>query len=215
MEETPRDVRPIVDSRSIPGVRMEPCAVVSERQVDRNLIEACREGDRDSFRLVFEAYKDRVYSVALHFFSGDRSAAHDVSQQIFLKLFSKIGQFQYQSEFATWLYRMTVNTCIDEQRRTRRLVPIEGEMGMASNARSQEKLHLQREVATEVRIALGALSPKLRLPLLLKYLEGLSYEEISKVLGCSMGTVASRLNRGHKQLARKLSHLRGVYTSAE
>jgi RNA polymerase sigma-70 factor (ECF subfamily) len=70
-------------------------------------------------------------------------------------------------------------------------------------------------MADSVRQAISELSPKLRLPILLKYVEGLSYEEIAEALSCSIGTVSSRLNRGHKALAQKLGHLRGEFMSGE
>ncbi len=74
--------------------------------------------------------------------------------------------------------------------------------------RPQEKRYAKLEIADSVKAAILELKPKLRLPILLKYVEDLSYEEIAGVLGCSKGTVASRLNRGHQALARKLVHLR-------
>lgn len=72
----------------------------------------------------------------------------------------------------------------------------------------QEKQYARLEIGEKVRTAIAELKPKFRLPILLKYIEGLSYEEIATVMGCSKGTVASRLNRGHGELARRLSHLR-------
>jgi RNA polymerase sigma-70 factor (ECF subfamily) len=74
--------------------------------------------------------------------------------------------------------------------------------------RPQEKHLVRIEVSNEIRIAINELKPRFRLPILLKYIEGLSYEEIAAVLNCSKGTVASRLNRGHRQLANRLAHLR-------
>ena len=76
----------------------------------------------------------------------------------------------------------------------------------------QEKQYARLEVAEAVRGAIAELKPKFRLPILLKYIEGLSYDEIASVMGCSKGTVASRLNRGHSQLAKKLSHLNNPAT---
>ena len=148
-------------------------------------------------------------SPSLSILRGDRSVAEDVTQQIFLKLFTAIRQFRGDSEFTTWLYRLVVNACLDESRRRRRLLPWGETVAMRnpSDKKPQEKQYARLEVAEAVRAAIGELKPKFRLPILLKYIEGLSYEEIASVMGCSKGTVASRLNRGHSQLAKRLSHL--------
>ncbi|HEV2885131.1 MAG TPA: sigma-70 family RNA polymerase sigma factor [Pyrinomonadaceae bacterium] len=178
--------------------------------VDERVIEACQEGDREAFRLLFETYKDRVFSIAVYSFGGDEAAASDVSQQIFLKLMTAIRQFRGDSAFTTWLYRMVVNACLDERRKRRRFLQF-GETMPASkpeDRRPQEKRYAKLELAGYVQAAIEQLSPKLRMPILLKYVEGLSYEEIAEVLNCSKGTVASRLNRGHQNLAKRLSHLR-------
>jgi len=189
---------------------MEQHAVMKEPIVDDRVIEACQAGDREAFRLLFETYKDRVFSIASYSFRGDETAARDVSQQIFLKLMTSIGQFRGDSAFTTWLYRLVVNACADEQRKRRRFLPF-GELRPTSRIeerRPQEKLYAKVEMAQSVQAAISELKPKLRMPILLKYVEDLSYEEIAGVLGCSKGTVASRLNRGHQALARKLGHLR-------
>jgi len=193
---------------------MEPRAAMAEQIINGQVIEACQHGDRDAFRVLFETYKDRVYSIAVYSFGGDRSIADDVTQQIFLKLFTAIKQFRGESEFTTWLYRLVVNACMDERRRNRRLLSF-GEtretfgMNNVAAKKPQEKQYARSELAQAVRAAINQLKPKFRLPILLKYVEGLSYEEIASVMGCSKGTVASRLNRGHGQLAKHLSHLRG------
>lgn len=182
---------------------------MAEQLIDGTVIEACQQGDRDAFRVLFETYKDKVFSIAVYSSGGDRAVADDVTQQIFLKLFTAIRQFRGDSEFTTWLYRLVVNACLDERRRRRRLLPW-GEtvaIGNPSEKKPQEKQYARLEVAEAVRAAIGELKPKFRLPILLKYIEGLSYEEIASVMGCSKGTVASRLNRGHSQLAKRLSHL--------
>ena len=179
-------------------------------ELEPGLIEACRQGEGDAFRALFEAYKDDVYSIALNF-SDSEVTAQDVTQEVFLKLFSALRSFRGESNFRTWLFRVVVNVCLDEKRRRRRWVPIEEiPLEMSGASHSQETGARQKELAIEVRSAVANLAPKLRLPILLRYLEGLSYGEIAEVLGCSMGTVASRLNRGHKLLAQRLSHLRGA-----
>jgi RNA polymerase sigma-70 factor (ECF subfamily) len=189
---------------------MEQRAVMAEPIIDERVIEACQRGDREAFRQLFETYKDRVFSIAIYSFGGDDAAARDVSQQIFLKLMTAINQFRGDSAFTTWLYRLVVNACTDEQRRRGRLLSF-GEsipMSKLSERRPQEKRYARLELAESVQAAIKELTPKLRMPILLKYVEGLSYEEIATVLGCSKGTVASRLNRGHQKLAGQLSHLR-------
>ena len=182
---------------------------MAEQLIDGTVIEACQQGDRDAFQVLFETYKDKVFSIAVYSSGGDRAVADDVTQQIFLKLFTAIRQFRGDSEFTTWLYRLVVNACLDERRRRRRLLPW-GETVALRNPgekKPQEKQYARLEVAEAVQSAIGELKPKFRLPILLKYIEGLSYEEIASVMGCSKGTVASRLNRGHSQLAKRLSHL--------
>jgi len=183
--------------------------MVAEQLIDGRVIEACQQGDRAAFQLLFETYKDKVFSIAVYSSGGDRAVADDVTQQIFLKLFTAIRQFRGDSEFTTWLYRLVVNACLDERRRRRRLLPWGETVAMRnpSEKKPQEKQYARLEVAEAVRAAIGELKPKFRLPILLKYIEGLSYEEIASVMGCSKGTVASRLNRGHSQLAKRLSHL--------
>jgi RNA polymerase sigma-70 factor (ECF subfamily) len=190
---------------------MELCATMDERVSGEQIVEACRQGDREAFRLLFERHKDRVYSVALYFFGGDAATASDVTQQVFLKLFDKIGQFQGDAEFTTWLYRMATNACIDEQRKRKRFLPFGDAFKLHEPRVSthQEETAARGETADSVQQAIALLKPKLRVVMLLKYFEELSYEEIAQALGCSKGTVASRLNRGHKILARKLGHLRG------
>jgi len=190
---------------------MEQRALMAQQLIDGSVIEACQQGDRDAFQLLFEAYKDKVFSIAVYSIGGDRALADDVTQQIFLKLFTAIRQFRGESEFTTWLYRLVVNACLDERRRRKRWLPW-GEtetvaMSSSGDRKPQEKQFARLEVAEAVREAIGELKPKFRLPILLKYIEGLSYEEIATVMGCSKGTVASRLNRGHSQLAKTLSHL--------
>ena len=184
--------------------------MVAEQLIDGRVIEACQQGDRAAFQLLFETYKDKVFSIAVYSSGGDRAVADDVTQQIFLKLFTAIRQFRGDSEFTTWLYRLVVNACLDERRRRRRLLPWGEEtvaMRNPSDKKPQEKQYARLEIAEAVQKAIGELKPKFRLPILLKYIEGLSYEEIASVMGCSKGTVASRLNRGHSQLAKRLSHL--------
>ena len=189
---------------------------MSELMTEAQIIEACKTGDRAAFHALFELYKDRVYSIAFHF-SNEEAMARDVTQQVFLKLFTVITQFRRDAEFATWLYRIVANACTDEQRKRRRFVPFDPQLEVKTmtSRGSQEDVYQRRQLAASVRAAIAELSPKLRLPILLKYVEGFSYDEIAAALNCSIGTVSSRLNRGHQQLAVRLEHLRGDLFGSE
>lgn len=168
-------------------------------------------GGREDFEMFFFQHQKRVYSVALHFFGGDAETAEDVTQQVFLKIFTRLEHFRGEAQVTTWLYRITTNACIDEQRKKKRFSFFSDLFGLRekrSARRTPEEKIQTSEITGEVQKALASLDAKFRLPLLLKHVEGLSYREIAEILDCSEGTVASRLNRGHKLLARKLEHLK-------
>jgi RNA polymerase sigma-70 factor, ECF subfamily len=190
---------------------MERHALMTEKLTDRDLLAECGNGSREAFEAFFYQNQKRVFSVALNFFGGDSQAAEDITQQVFLKIFTKIQDFRGDAEITTWLYRITTNACIDEQRRKKRFsffTDLFGSKEPKTKRTPDEKLERQ-EISGEVQKALLTIDAKFRLPILLKYVEGLSYREIADVLDCSEGTVASRLNRGNKLLARKLEHLKG------
>jgi RNA polymerase sigma-70 factor (ECF subfamily) len=179
---------------------------LSDREIGGEIIESCRLGDRDAFRALYDLYKDRVYSIAIYFFHGDQAAASDVTQQVFLKLMTSIGQFRGDAEFSTWLYRLVVNACTDAARRrkTDAVMPDRSRMEAFAAPDSQEEDYARAQMANSVREAVSALPAKFRIAVLLRYFEDLSYEQMAKALHCSMGTVASRLSRGHRILAERL-----------
>ncbi len=157
--------------------------------------------------MLYETYKDKVYSIALYFFHGDASAAADTTQQVFLKLIRGIQQYRGDAGFSTWLYRLVVNACMDGARRAKPRELDASAEALAAPAAQEEDL-VRRQTERSVQAALSSLPVKFRLPLLLRHFEDLSYTEMAAAMNCSMGTVASRLNRGHKMLARKLEGLK-------
>jgi RNA polymerase sigma-70 factor (ECF subfamily) len=185
--------------------------VVSQKDqsVTPEVLEACRRGDRDAFRLVYETYKDTVYSMALYFFRGDTAAAADLTQHVFLRLMGTIGQFKGQSEFSTWLHRMVANACVDGTRGAWRRATMSDPAVL--DTRAVEPGHdvelEQRERARVIQTALAGLTPKIRMAVVLRYFEDLSYGEMATVLNCSIGTVASRLSKGHAILSERLAVL--------
>jgi len=182
---------------------------VTEAPNEAALLVACQKGDAQAFRSLFDSHKDRVYSLALYL-SRDEAIAHDITQQAFVTLLLKAREFRGEAKLTTWLYRLVFNLCTDERRRQKKWMPLAAarRKEAMSDEAPQEKRFARDEIALAVMRAIESLKPKLRAAVVLKYLDELSYQEISQVLGCSMGTVASRLNRGHKVLASKLSYLR-------
>ena len=181
---------------------------MTDNVTSHDLLARCRSGDREAMRDLYNQHQRRVFSVAMNYFGGNRELAEDITQKVFLKLLTKMD-FHGRSEFTTWLYRVTVNACTDEARKLSRFVDIKEFFSIGGSA-VQELMVEGRETSERVQIEIAKLKPRYRMPIVLKYSEGLSYGEIAEVLGCSMGTVASRLNRGHKMLAAKLGHLRGA-----
>jgi len=175
------------------------------------VVEACQSGDDDAFRVLFETHKDRVYSVALRY-AGDSAAAMDIAQDTFVKLLSNIQQFRGDSSFESWLYRMVVNSCLDYHRKRRRFLPLMDEALDVFRSSKEGALSemLREEQAERVQQVVAQLPEEQRIVVVLRYTEGRSYEEIADLLGCRRGTVASRLNRAHKALERRLSHFRKV-----
>lgn len=185
-------------------------APVTENRVTNDLLQACMNGDRDAMRDLYLMNQRRVFSVAMNYFGGNRELAEDITQKVFVKLLIKVD-FRGESEFTTWLYRLTVNECTDEARKMTRFVDLTGLLGLGGPrvAEVQQLMAEKDEISHLVSREVACLRPKYRVPVVLKYVEGLSYQEIGQVMGCSAGTVASRLNRGLKKLEAKLGHLRG------
>ena len=181
-------------------------------EISPEILDGCRRGDRDAFRTLYEAYKDRVYSIALYYFHGEAETASDVTQQVFLKLIRDIARFRGDAAFSTWLYRLVVNACIDRTRRGRFAQAADPAVldAMPAAGTPHEELFARRELAGSVQTAIASLPPKLRAAILLRYFDDLSYSDMASALNCSIGTVASRLSRGHRLLARKLAPLRAA-----
>jgi len=185
---------------------MDPCG--ERLDGEAGLLADCRSGDREALRRLYDAYRDRVYSIALHYLNGCAEAAEDATSEVFIRAFTRLDQFRGDCSLGTWLYRLTANACLDELRRRKRLRPADAVAETRADSRTDRE-YRRVELGEAVRCALDSLPPQIRMTVLLKHFEELSYEEIAKALNCSMGTVASRLNRAHKLLARRLAPLRG------
>lgn len=178
---------------------------------ERELIEACKRGDSSAFKQIYETYKDKVHSLG-YYMTGDKEAAKDITHQVFIKVFTSILTFQYRASFSSWLFRLAVNVCRDYQRSIRRMklfssgLPIPP--AIYDSGPSLEDNLFKERLSEIVQKAVMKMSPKLRTVIILKYIEDLSYSQIAELLGCSIGTVSSRLNRSHKILAQELKEFK-------
>jgi RNA polymerase sigma-70 factor (ECF subfamily) len=159
----------------------------------------------DAFRKLFENYQDRVFNLAVRLL-GNQADAADVSQEAFITVFRKIHEFRFSSRFYTWLYRVVYNLCMDQRRRAPGgpLPASANESADSILARIPDPAPTPSEQVSEgesrtraVENALRRLSEPLRVAIVLRYMEDLQYGEIADVLGCSVGTVKSRLSRAH------------------
>jgi RNA polymerase sigma-70 factor (ECF subfamily) len=179
--------------------------IVDDALQERDLIDGCRQGHPAAQRQVFDTYRDRVYSIALHYLKGDDAGALDVTQDVFVRAFRALPQFRAEARLSTWLYRVVVNACLDELRRRRKVLYFGDVPASLHPAIAPDE---PNDLDADVKAALARLSPTLRLTVLLRHFEDLSYDEMAEALGCSPGTVASRLSRAHAALARDLAHRR-------
>jgi RNA polymerase sigma-70 factor, ECF subfamily len=180
---------------------------------DRSLVRAAKEGDSAAFGELIARYQDRVYTLARARLPH-REDALDATQEIFLKVFRNLATFREEAVFATWLYRIALNTCIDFARRrdrSARNCPLAAELptGPAEPAdpRPQadpERCLVEKERNTLLWTCLQALPEPMRLAVILHDVEGLSQEETAAALGCPLGTAKSRIQRGRGQLRERL-----------
>ena len=184
-----------------------------DKKLQTQIVTACQRGDPHAYEQLIRCYQTQVYSLALRML-GDAEDAADVTQETFIRIFRTIDSFRGDASFSTWVYRVTSNLCLDWLRRRKRQVlssdaPVSWEhetapREAADNAPNPEDLLAAAELRQEIQSALNELESYHRLALLLRDVQGLSYEEISDILDLPLGTVKSRINRGRKQLKKML-----------
>jgi RNA polymerase sigma-70 factor (ECF subfamily) len=186
---------------------------------DWELVERARGGERAAFRTLVERYQGKVAALALGMLRN-REDALDVVQETFARAFQSLDRFKGDASFYTWIYRIALNLCVDQQRREARMpqVPIEAVPEQADHAPMPPRLTTgepdepfarahDAEIARRLRAAIAELTPEHRAVILLREVDGLSYEEISRVLQCPKGTVMSRLHYARRQLQARLREL--------
>jgi RNA polymerase sigma-70 factor (ECF subfamily) len=177
------------------------------------LIERCLRGDQLAWEQIVRQHWRKVFNVAYKFV-GSHEQAEDLTQDIFLKIFKSLDTFDRRANFQTWLISVSRNLCIDHYRSVRkerqtidREVTAEDVSPVSKTVSPLAALE-QRDLAATLRVALHALPPSLRMAVLLRDIQELSYQEIAERLRLPEGTVKSRINRGRRELARQIQRLR-------
>lgn len=177
---------------------------------DAHLVARAQAGDKEAFRQLVVAYKDRIHAMVRGMVRNEEDA-RDLTQEVFVKAWTQLVTFQGQSSFYTWLYRIAVNLTIDLRRKQGRRkeslyedkVEADGAEGAEipdPHSYSPQRAFLDKELGVKIREAMNSLSEEQRTAVVLRELEGLSYKEIADIVGCSQGTVMSRLFYGRKRL---------------
>jgi len=183
---------------------------------DQELLQRIAQGDEDAFRRLFDLHRDKVFNLAYRY-TGSHADAEEISQDVFLKVYKKAASFRQEARFTTWLYRITVNTCLNFKRRKK--IPIESLDQMqepgpgfqepaAPRSENPEEIYKRRKRAELVRHALDQLPSKQRIAFIMGKFDGYSYDEISKVLGINTNAVAALMHRAKEQLKKFLLPLR-------
>jgi RNA polymerase sigma-70 factor, ECF subfamily len=160
----------------------------------RSLIEAAKAGDLAAFELLMRQYERLVLVTALRLL-GSMADAQDVSQEVFLKLYRNLGKVQSTSGVAAWLYRVTVNACCDVRRKRRPEDPVEYAGQLAADGADPQQAATENERRRVLEMSLKMLSEKERTALVLRDLEGLSTEEVARIMGSCEATVRSQVSK--------------------
>ena len=180
------------------------------REQEREIVNRVISGDTEAFEALVLEHQNKVYSLALRMV-GNEEDARDMAQEAFIRAFNSLTGFRGDSKFSVWLYRLTSNICIDflRSRAKKRTVSMTwtdeegedaGELEIPDETWSPERELERRMTRESVRRGLDSLSPPYREILVLREINGLSYDEIASVLGIEEGTVKSRIFRARKKL---------------
>jgi RNA polymerase sigma-70 factor (ECF subfamily) len=175
---------------------------------ETEVISRCQQGDQEALKEIFNKYHKKVYRIA-YGVVRQREEALDIVQEVFVKLFRSIKNFKGRSHFYTYLYRMVMNTAIDHARKTgKQFISSLDEEGSFEPSdeveKGPERILLQKELEERVKLAMGKLPAEQKAALIFRDVEGLTYQDMAEAMGCSIGTVMSRLHYGRKRMQELL-----------
>ena len=181
---------------------------------EQTLIQKAQAGDPYAFEELIESHQKQIFSIAYRI-AGNPEDASDMTQEVLVKVFKNLKHFQGNSKFSTWLYRVATNTCLDEQKKARRhtsysldaeLTTEDGSLAtdLADSGPTPEESYEKKTLQKAVNDGIAKLNDEHKKVLILRDIQGFSYEEIAAILNCSDGTVKSRINRARANLKKIL-----------
>jgi RNA polymerase sigma-70 factor (ECF subfamily) len=190
---------------------------MSERDVDRQLVERAQRGDKRAFELLVEKYQRKLGRLLARFIR-DPAEVEDVTQEAFIKAYRALPAFRGDSAFYTWLYRIGINTAKNYLMALGRRAPTSTEVEAEDaegfedgeqlrDINTPESLLLSAEIAKTVNATIDELPEELRTAIQLREIEGMSYEDIARIMDCPIGTVRSRIFRAREAIAERLRPL--------
>jgi len=189
----------------------------SSSKEDGELVKAFQAGDKTAFDALVLRHKDKLYNLC-YWFLGDRQEANDSAQDVFIKVFRSLKKFRFESAFSTWRYRIAANTCKNrlkssDFRQKKKMVRFD-HPGKKEDGQYAAEIHdktpstmvelEKKERMMLIQKAIASLPTDQSTVVVLRDIEGLSYEEVSNITGLNFGTVKSRLSRARQQLRKKL-----------
>lgn len=198
--------------------------MVSTDAEDLALVTAVKGGDKRAFKVLMQRYQRKVYAVAFGFLRNQEDAL-DVVQESFIKVHRYIGKFEGNSSFYTWLYRIVANQCIDQLRKSKRHRDVEFDDKLRHDNKAESHSDLlphfaafgdpadmlrRKEILAAVEASLEHLSDKHRAVIVMRELQGMSYEEMAQAMKCSKGTIMSRLFHARRNMQRLLTQRLGA-----
>lgn len=173
------------------------------QEADLLLVKRAQKGDADAFESLYNRHLKRIYNIAWRMM-GSGADAEDIAQEVMLKAWRALPAFKLDSAFGTWLYRIAMNACCDELRRRKAKTVSVEEMHESGHELETEGFEERSVTAGGIAWAVERLSEEYRAALVLRDIEGYSYEEIADILRCPIGTVRSRINRAREQMRNML-----------
>ncbi len=179
------------------------------------IVKKAKDGDKKAFEVIVKKYQNRVANLIFKII-GDSDIVEDLTQEVFLRVFESLKEYKFSSAPYTWIYRITVNICIDEIRKRQRsraysLFDVLSQNPKAEPSYSPVEKNVERSEMREIiEKAMSKLPPEYKTVIILRDFEDLPYEEIAKILKISIGTVKSRIFRARKLLAEYLKEYRGI-----